>query len=180
MGRGTPNYPQDGQQTRRGLRWAIRRVLGCNQGRSRLRDRGNVRDRGQEDQDAFDRRVVQLRPGQLDLFQLAEALCAKGVNSAFVAGVVRVRSELAVQEPPREPQRSTEREGPVDQPQVEIEAQRRPFEGLEGGEIEWHRMAHNLVEESLTQSHLAFPLSRLVGPLRIPPEIGEFSDEGRR
>ena len=25
--------------------------------------------------------------------------------------------------------------------------------------IEWHRMAHNLVEERLTQPHLAFPQS---------------------
>ena len=86
----------------------------------------------------------------------------------------------AVQEPPSEPQRSAEGEGPIGEPQVEIEAQRRPFECLEGGEIEWDRMAHNLVEESLTQPHLAFPQSRLIGAFWIPPEIGEFSDEGRR
>ena len=106
--------------------------------------------------------------------------CTEVTNGELVAGAVRVHSELAVQEPPREPQRSTKREGAVDQPQVEIEAQGRPFEGLEGGEIEWDRMAHNLVEESLTQSHLAFPQSRLIGMFGIPPEVGEFSDEGRR
>ena len=39
--------------------------------------------------------------------------------------------------------------------------------------------AHNLVEENLTQSHFAFPQSRLIGMFGIPPEVGEFSDEGR-
>ena len=94
-----------------------------------------MRDRGQEDQDAFSRRVVQLRPGQLDLFQLAQNLFPEAADGELVAGFGRVRSKLAVQEPPRNPQRIVEREGPIGEPQVEIEAQRRAFEGLEGGEI---------------------------------------------
>ena len=55
-----------------------------------------------QDQDARSRGVVQARPGQLDFLQLAENLCAKGVNGALVAGLVRVRSELAVHLPPCE------------------------------------------------------------------------------
>ena len=40
-------------------------------------------------------------------------------------------------------------------------------------------MAHNLIKESLTQSHSAFPQSRLIGMFGIPPEVSEFSDEDR-
>ena len=60
--------------------------------------------------------LVQLRPGDLDLLQLAEALCTEVVNGALVAGFGRVRSELAVQEPPREGFGSAKGESPVDQP----------------------------------------------------------------
>ena len=77
--------------------------------------------RGRQDQDPRSGRVVQLRPGQLDLLQLAEHLCAEVVNGALVAGVVRVRSELAIQLLPGEPLWSTKREGAVHQPQVQVE-----------------------------------------------------------
>ena len=83
-----------------------------------------------QDQDSFGRRVVQLRPGQFDLLQLAEALCTEVVNGALVAGFGRVRSKLAVQEPPREGFGSAKGESPVDQPQVEIEAQGGALERL--------------------------------------------------
>ena len=49
-----------------------------------------------QDQHARSRGVVQARPGQLDLLQLAENLCAKGVNGALVAGLGRVHSKLTV------------------------------------------------------------------------------------
>ena len=75
-----------------------------------------MRDRWQEDQDARRRGVVQVRPGQLDLLQLAQAVRAEGINSALVAGLVRVCSELTVHLSPSDPLRSPKREGPVDQP----------------------------------------------------------------
>ena len=55
-----------------------------------------------QDQDATVRCVVQIRPGDLDLLQLAEALCAEVSDDEFVAGVGRVRSELPVHLPPGE------------------------------------------------------------------------------
>ena len=69
-----------------GRSWAILGLLhetlwagrGCNRGL-----------RGRQDQYAFGGRVVQARPGQLDLLQLAENLCAKGVTGALVAGLGR-------------------------------------------------------------------------------------------
>ena len=49
-----------------------------------------------QDQEARRRGVVQVRPGQLDLFQLAQTVRAEVVNSALVAGLVRVWAELTV------------------------------------------------------------------------------------
>ena len=106
-----------------------------------------MRDRGMQDQEARRRGVVQVRPGQLDLFQLAQTVRAEVVNSALVAGLVRVWAELTVNLLPGEPLWSCQSKDSIGEPQVEIEAQRRAFECLEGGEIEWHRMAHNLIKE---------------------------------
>ena len=55
-----------------------------------------------QDQDARSNRVVQLRPGDLDLLQLAQAVRAESINGALVARLCRVYSKLAVQEPPSE------------------------------------------------------------------------------
>ena len=106
-----------------------------------------MRGRWIEDQNAPRRSIVQVRPSELDLLQLPQNTLAEVADGKFIAGLVRVHSELAVDLPPCDPLRGAAREGAVDQPQVEIEAQRRAFEGLEGGEIEWDRMAHNLIEE---------------------------------
>ena len=43
------------------------------------------------------RRVVQLRPSQLDLFQLAQAVRTKSLNSAVISFLGRFHSELAVE-----------------------------------------------------------------------------------
>ena len=56
-----------------------------------------------QDQEARRSGVVQPRPGQLDLFQLAQTLPAEVVNSALVAGLVRVCAELTVNLLPGEP-----------------------------------------------------------------------------
>ena len=59
--------------------------------------------RGMQDQDARSRGVVQARPGQLDLLQLAQDTAAEEFDGLLVAGFVRVHSELAVHLPPGEP-----------------------------------------------------------------------------
>ena len=69
-----------------------------------------------KDQEARSRRVVQPRPGQLDLLQLTQNLPAEVLNGYVVAGLGWVRSELAVHLLPGDLLRSAEREGPVDQP----------------------------------------------------------------
>ena len=93
-----------------------------------------------QDQDPFARRVVQLRPGDLDLLQLAQNLDAEVLNGFLIAGLVRVQAELAVDLPPGKPQRSAEREGAVHQPQVEIKTQGTSLEGRESVHVEGHRM----------------------------------------
>ena len=93
-----------------------------------------------QDQDAPGRRVVQIRPGQLDLLQLAQNLVPEVLNGLVIAGFGRVRSELLVQLLPSEAERSTEGEGAVGQPEVEIEAQRTTLESREGVHVERHRM----------------------------------------
>ena len=78
-----------------------------------------------QDQDTRSRGVVQARPGQLDLLQLAQHLAAEVLDGAVVAGFGRVCAELAVQLLPREPLRSTEREGAMLILQVLISRKRR-------------------------------------------------------
>ena len=79
------------------------------------------------------------------------------LNRHVVAGLVRDRAELMVQLPPGEPLRGTKREGAVDQPEVEIESQRRPLERLQGVHVDRHRVTDDLVEELLSQFDLALP-----------------------
>ena len=80
-------------------------------------------------------------------------------------------SELAVQLPPGEPQRGAEREGAVDKPQVEIQAQRAAREGLEGVHVERHRVLDDFVEKRLSQIDFALPQHPLVGLTLVPPEL---------
>ena len=83
-----------------------------------------------QDQEARSRGVVQPRPGDLDLFQFAQRLTLEVADGHSVAGFVRVRSELAVQEPPREPFGSAEGKGPVNQPEVDLVAWIIPKDAL--------------------------------------------------
>ena len=91
-----------------------------------------------EDQYALARRVVQALPGGLDLDQLPQAVLAKVTDGELVVCFGRVRSELAVEARPGEPHRTLQREGAVGDPEVEIEAQGRAFEGLEDVYVERH------------------------------------------
>ena len=88
---------------------------------------------------ARSRGVVQTWPGQLDLLQLAQNLAPEEFNRLFVAGLIRVCLELAVQLTPCEPLRELEREGAVGEPHVEIEAQRAALEGREDVHVKRHR-----------------------------------------
>ena len=67
--------------------------------------------------------------------------------------------------------RSAEREGPVDKPQVEIQAQRAAREGLEGVHVERHRVLDDFVEKRLSQIDFALPQHPLVGLTLVPPEL---------
>ena len=89
-----------------------------------------------QDQDSFGRRVVQLRPGQLDLLQLAQSLTAEVLDGVLVVGLGGVQTKLAVEVLPGEAQRSAEREHAVGKPQVEIEAQGAALERREGVHVE--------------------------------------------
>ena len=138
-----------------------------------------MRGRGMQNQYALCCRVAQLRPCDLDLLQLAQHIAAEVLDGVLIVCLEGVQTKLAVEVLPGEVQRSAEREHAVGEPQVEIEAQGATLERRESVHVEWDRVADNLIKESLTQSHFAFPQSRLIGMFRIPPEVSEFSDEGR-
>ena len=110
-----------------------------------------------EDQDPSACRVVQIRPGQLNLLQLAQNLESELLNGACLRGACRVRSELAVHLPPCDLHRGRQRESPVGEPQVEIEAQRASLEPLQSIHVERHGVADDLVEECLAQIDFALP-----------------------
>ena len=71
-----------------------------------------------------------------------------------VAGLVRVCSELAVHLLPGETLRSANREGAVDQPVVEVEAQRRAFERREGVHVKRPGVVDDFVKKSSLSSIL--------------------------
>ena len=62
-----------------------------------------------QDQEARSRAVVQTRPGQLDLLQLAQHIAAEVEDGALIVGFVRVQAKLTVHLTPGEPLRSAER-----------------------------------------------------------------------
>ena len=132
-----------------------------------------------QDQEARSRRVVQVRPSQLDLLQLAQDFFAEVADGEFVAGLVRVQAKLTVDLTPGEPLRSTEGEGAVDQPEVEIEAQGTSFEGRKSVHVERYRVTDDLVEKVLAEADLAVPQRPLVGLALVPPELTPVGDVTR-
>ena len=72
---------------------------------------------------------------------------------------------------PGNSQQILESEGPVGQPQVEIEAQGGPLERREDVQVDGDRMADDLLEELLAEPDGAVPQRGLVGLLWIPPEL---------
>ena len=101
-----------------------------------------MRRRWIEDQDARSRRVVQLRPRDLDLLQLAENLAAEVLDGFFIVGAGRVCAELLVHPTPGEPLRGCQSKDSIGEPQVNIEAQGRTLERLEGVHVERYRVTH--------------------------------------
>ena len=91
--------------------------------------RGDNRGRGMQDQDTRGRGVVQLWPGELNLFQLAKNLVPEVLNGLIIARLGRVCSELAVHLSPGDLFRRAQGEGAVGEPQVEIQTKRAALEG---------------------------------------------------
>ena len=61
------------------------------------------------------------------------------------------RADLPVELPPREAQRALERERPVCEPEVEVEAERRPLHRAQGVQVDRDRAADDLVKEVLAK-----------------------------
>ena len=132
-----------------------------------------------QDQDARSRGVVQLRPGQLDLLQLAERLDPEVLDGFLVVGVFRVCGELTVHLPPGEILRSTEREDAVDKPEVDIEAQGTSFECREGVHVERYGVADDLVVECLAEADFTVKKHLFIGLALVPPKNGAVGHERR-
>ncbi len=100
---------------------------------------------------------MQVRPRVLDLLQLAQTVPAEIINGALLGGLGRIRAELPVELPPRETERAREVEGPVGEPQVQVESKRRPLEALEDVHVDRDRVADDLVKELLAKLDFALP-----------------------
>ena len=74
---------------------------------------------------ALDRLVVQVRPGVLDFFQLAQTVRAEVIHGAPITRLRRVRAELPVELPPCETERARESERAIGEPEVEVEGRGR-------------------------------------------------------
>ena len=103
------------------------------------------------------RLVVQVRPGVLDFFQLAETVRAEGVYGAPVTSLGRIRAELPVELRPRDAERAREVERPIDEPQIQVEAERRPLETLEDVQVERDRVGDDFMKELLAELDFALP-----------------------
>ena len=75
--------------------------------------------------------VVHRRPGDLDFLQLPKTPFSEGLNGDVIAGLLRERAKLGVELRPGQGERLCEREGAVGEPQIEIEAQGGPAQGVE-------------------------------------------------
>ena len=123
--------------------------------------------------------IAQARPGAVDFLQLAESRPLKTFNRAFCTDLFRGRAELPVELLPREAQRGLYGECPVREPEVQIEAERRPLHRLEDMQVDRYRMRDDLVEKLLPELDRAVPQRGRVGLLRVPPEQRPISDSAR-
>ena len=78
-------------------------------------------------------------------------------EGGFIVRPGRVHAELPVEQRPREPQRARESERAIGEPQVEVEAERRPLHRVQGVQVDRDRAADDLVEEVLAKLDLALP-----------------------
>ena len=95
-----------------------------------------------------------------------------------MAHLRRVRAELFKELLPRETQRRLEREGAIDEPEIQVEAERRPLQRLKGVHVERDRVRDDLVKKFFPESDRALPQRGRVRPRRVPPQFGAVCDEG--
>ena len=99
------------------------------------------------------------------------------LHRGVLARFGRVRAELAVELFPREAQRPLKRKRPVDEPEVQIETERRPFERPEGVQVERDRVRDDLVEQFFPEPDRAVPQHGRGGPLHVPPKFGAVGNK---
>ena len=75
----------------------------------------------------------------------------------MVGGPGRVRAELPVEMFSREAQLARESERAIGEPEVEVEAERRPLHRLENFYIYRERVGDDFVKEPLAELNLALP-----------------------
>ena len=131
--------------------------------------------RGMQDQDARSRGVVQPRPGQLDLLQLAQMPWRRknldGLRCRWLCPGPAPNWRYNCRQVSRSGARSAN--SPVGEPQVEIEAQGAPLESREGVHVNRYRMVDDLVEETSQPNSILLSHSiRSSGLLGIPPKLG--------
>ncbi len=119
--------------------------------------RRDARQRRREHESAWRGLIAQARPGAVDFLQLAESRPLKTFNRAFCPDLFRGRAELPVELLPREAQRSLEGERPVREPEVQVEAERRPLHRLEDMQVNRYRVRDDLVEKLLPELDRAVP-----------------------
>ena len=74
------------------------------------------------------------------------------VDLALVPLFLCVRTKLLIELFPREAQRALERKRPIDEPEVQVEAEWRPLERLEAVQVERDRVRDDLVGKILPRA----------------------------
>ena len=118
-----------------------------------------------------------LRP-RLVTTRVPRAVRSRRSQISTVSGTSpRVRAELFEELPPGEAQRRLEREGAIDEPEVQVEAERRPLKGAQRVHVERDRMKDDLVEKLLPELDRAVPQNRCIWPRHVPPIFHAIGDE---
>ena len=86
-------------------------------------------------------------------------------------------AELFIELPPGERQRSLEREGPIREPEVQIQPERRPLEGAQSAQVERDRVRDDFLKESLAKLDRAVLQHGRLRSFRVPPKFGALRDE---
>ena len=106
----------------------------------------------------------------MDFREFPQAVGPEVVNGALIGRLVGVGSKLAVELLPGQLEGPVQGKSPVEQPQVEVEAQRRPLEGVQDVQVDGDGVLDYLLKEVLAEADGAVPESGLVGALGVPPQ----------